>query len=88
MSNCCRSRPSLRDCISTSTASACQRVAWDDERLQNALALYGSLEPDSPYLPLLQFFLPYIQPADVELGLTLPLQPGAQAPTPAPWITE
>lgn len=64
------------------------RVAWDDERLENALALYASLEPDSPYLPLLQFFLPYIQPADVELGLTLPLQPGEQAPTPAPWISE
>lgn len=64
------------------------RVAWDDERLQNALALYGSLEPDSPYLPLLQFFLPYIQPADVELGVTLPVPPGQTAPAPAPWVTE
>lgn len=64
------------------------RVAWDDVRLQNALALYQNLEPDSPYLPLLQFFLPYIQPADVELGVTLPLEAGEQAPTPAPWIEE
>lgn len=62
------------------------RIAWDDERLQNALALYASLEPDSPYLPILQFLLPYIQPADVELGVTLPLASGEQAPAQAPWI--
>ncbi len=64
------------------------RLAWDDERLRNALALYSGLEPDSPYLPLLQFFLPYIQPADIELGVTLPLSAGETAPTPAPWITD
>lgn len=64
------------------------RVAWDDERLRNALALYGNLEPDSPYLPLLQFFLPYIQPADVELGVSLPVPADREAPAPAPWITE
>lgn len=64
------------------------RVAWDDERLQNALALYANLEPDSPYLPLLQLFLPYLQPADVELGVSLPVPPGQGAPAPAPWVTE
>lgn len=64
------------------------RLAWDDERLQNLAALYGSLEPDSPYLPLLQFLLPYIQGADIELGIALPLAAGQQAPTPAPWVTD
>jgi sulfur carrier protein ThiS len=64
------------------------RVAWDDERLRNALELYSSLEPDSPYLPLLQFFLPYIQPADVELGVTLPVPAGQEAPAAAPWVTD
>jgi hypothetical protein len=64
------------------------RVAWDDERLSNALELYGSLEPDSPYIPLLQFFLPYIQPADVELGVSLPVPAGQEAPAAAPWVTE
>jgi len=64
------------------------RVAWDDERLSNALELYGSLEPDSPYMPLLQFFLPYIQPADVELGVSLPVPAGQEAPAAAPWIAD
>jgi sulfur carrier protein ThiS len=64
------------------------RVAWDDERLRNALELYSSLEPDSPYLPLLRFFLPYIQPADVELGVTLPVPAGQEAPAAAPWVTD
>lgn len=64
------------------------RLAWDDERLQNLAALYGGLEPDSPYLPLLHFLLPYIQGADIELGVTLPLAAGQQAPTPAPWVTD
>jgi sulfur carrier protein ThiS len=64
------------------------RVAWDDERLRNALELYSSLEPDSPYLPLLQFFLPFIQPADVELGVTLPVPAGQEAPAAAPWVTD
>ncbi len=64
------------------------RIAWDDVRLRNAVELYSSLEPDSPYLPLLQFLLPYIQPSDIELGVTLPAPAGQQAPQPAPWITE
>lgn len=64
------------------------RLAWDDERLRNLLDLYSRLEPDSPYLPLLQFLIPYIQPSDIELGVTLPLGAGQQAPTPAPWITD
>lgn len=64
------------------------RLAWDDERLRNLLDLYSKLKPDSPYLPLLQFFLPYLQPADVELGVTLPLNAGQEAPVPAPWITD
>lgn len=63
------------------------RVAWDDVRLSNALEIYSNLEPDSPYLPLLRFFLPYIQPADIELGVTLPVPPGQEAPQPAPWVT-
>lgn len=64
------------------------RVAWDAERLGNALELYRALQPNSPYLPLAQFLLPYIQPADIELGLSLPLNAGQTAPTPAPWIAE
>ncbi len=64
------------------------RLAWDDERLQNLATLYGGLEPDSPYLPLLHFLLPYIQGADIELGVTLPLAAGQQAPTPAPWVAD
>jgi hypothetical protein len=64
------------------------RVAWDDQRLRNALELYGSLEADSPYMPLLQFFLPYIQPADVELGVFLPVPEGQEAPSLAPWVTD
>lgn len=64
------------------------RLAWDDQRLRTALALYSKLEPDSAYLPLLQFLIPYIQPADVELGVTLPLAPGQEAPTLAPWISD
>ncbi len=64
------------------------RLAWDDERLRNMLDLYSKLEPDSPYLPLLHFFLPYLQPADIEVGLTLPLNAGQEAPAPAPWITD
>lgn len=64
------------------------RVAWDEERLNNALKLYSSLEPDSPYIPLLQFFLPYIQPADVELGVSLPVPAGQEAPAAAPWVTD
>jgi sulfur carrier protein ThiS len=64
------------------------RVAWDDERLRNAMELYAGLEPDSPYLPLLRFFMPYIPPADVELGVSLPVPPGREAPTPAPWIED
>lgn len=63
------------------------RLAWDDERLRNMLDLYSKLEPDSPYLPLLRFFLPYLQPADIELGIALPLNAGQPAPAPAPWIT-
>lgn len=64
------------------------RVAWDEERLGNALDLYRALQPTSPYLPLAQFLLPYIQPADIELGLALPLNAGQAAPTPAPWIAD
>jgi hypothetical protein len=37
---------------------------------------------------VLQFLVPYIQPADIELGVTLPLAPGQTAPTPSPWITD
>lgn len=61
-------------------------VAWDQERIDNALALYSQLEPDSPYLPILRFLAPYIQPADMELALFLPTQAGGQPPAPRPFI--
>lgn len=64
------------------------RVVWDEERLGNALMLYAELQPDSPYLPLAQFLLPYLPAADIELGVNLPEVAGAPAPTPAEWISE
>lgn len=63
------------------------RVSWDDARLANAAALYSRLEPDSPYVPLIDFLLPYIQPADVELTLMLPKQAGAAEVAPSPFIS-
>ncbi|MER2598858.1 MAG: hypothetical protein ABTQ73_05015 [Caldilineales bacterium] len=62
------------------------RVAWDEERLSNALLLFGQLEPNHPYLPLAQFLLPYLPAADIELGITLPAVDGQSAPVPAEWI--
>jgi len=59
------------------------RVAYDQARLQSALDLYGKLQPDSPNGPLLKFFGPYLQPADVELLLSLP---GAEQVTPSPFV--
>jgi hypothetical protein len=57
-------------------------VAWDAERIENLIDLYGKLSPDDANLGALRFFLPYVQPADVELTLQLPKQPGASdAPT-------
>lgn len=57
-------------------------VAWDQARLDNAIDLYSQFQPDSPYLPLLRFLAPYIQPTDVELALFLPTQQGAQPTLP------
>lgn len=59
------------------------RVAYDQARLQSALDLYGKLQPDSPNVPLLNFFGPYIQPADVELSVFLP---GAEQVTPSSFV--
>ena len=59
------------------------RVAYDQARLQNALDLYGKLQPESPNVPLLEFFGPYIQPADVELSVSLP---GAEQTPPSPFV--
>ena len=59
------------------------RVAWDQARLQNVLDLYGKLQPESPTVPLLKFFGPYLQPADVELMMSLP---GAEQTTPSPFV--
>lgn len=66
--------------------STLPNVAWDQERIDNALALYSQLEPDSPYLPILRFLAPYIQPADMELALFLPTQAGGQQAAPRPFI--
>ncbi len=52
-------------------------VAWDAERLSNLVDLYGQLSPDAANLGALRFFLPYLQPSDIELTLQLPKQPGA-----------
>jgi len=62
------------------------RIAWDEERLQNAADLYEALDPQSPYLPLVRFLLPSVQPADVELTVNLPQQAGAQEFQPRPFI--
>jgi hypothetical protein len=59
------------------------RVAYDQVRLQNALGLYGKLQPENPNVPLLTFFEPYIQPADVELSLFLP---GSEGITPSSFV--
>lgn len=61
-------------------------VAWDQERIDNALALYSQLEPDSPYLPILRFLAPYIQPTDMELALFLPTPPGGEPAVPRAFI--
>lgn len=59
------------------------RVAYDQTRLQNALALYAELQPDSPTLPLLAFLGPYLQPSDLELSLFLP---GSEQVTPSSFV--
>lgn len=59
------------------------RVAYDQARLQSALDLYGKLQPASPNGPLLKFFAPYLQPADLELSVFLP---GAEQTTPSPFV--
>ena len=59
------------------------RVAYDQARLQSALDLYEKLQPDSPNLPVLKFFAPYLQPTDVELLLSLP---GAEQVTPSLFV--
>lgn len=61
-------------------------VAWDQERLNNAVDLFSQVQPDSPYLPLLRFLAPYIQPADMELALFLPVQSGAQPAQPRDFL--
>ncbi|MEA3335814.1 MAG: hypothetical protein U9R25_07870 [Chloroflexota bacterium] len=48
------------------------RVAWDKLRLDNAVEMYGRLDPSSPYLPIADLMLPGVQPADIELLLLLP----------------
>lgn len=63
------------------------RIAWDGERLKNALGLYRSLQPDSAYLPLAELLLPYLPPSDIELRVNLPLDAGQQAPAPASWVS-
>lgn len=66
--------------------STLPNVAWDQERIDNAIELYSQLEPDSPYLAILRFLAPYIQPADMELALFLPTPSGGHAPAPRPFI--
>lgn len=63
-------------------------VTWDQERINNAIELYSQFEPDSPYLPILRFLAPYIQPADMELALFLPAQPGGQPAAPRSFIRQ
>ena len=62
------------------------RIAWDQERLANALDLYSRLDPESPYLPVISFVLPYVQPADVELTLIFPPQGEGTGEVPFPFI--
>ncbi len=59
------------------------RIAYDQARLQSALDLYAKLQPDSPNGPLLNFFGPYLQPADIELSVFLP---GAEQAQPSPFV--
>jgi len=59
------------------------QVTWDEQRLKNAVALLSQLEPDSDAVPFVNFFLPYIQPADVELSLGLP---GSEQVQPSPFM--
>lgn len=66
---------------------ALPRLAWDEERLRNAVTLYESLEGDSPYIPLLKLILPSIQPADVEITVLLPRSADAEAVSPRPFIS-
>lgn len=64
------------------------RIAWDDARLQNLLELYQDVEPDTPLLPLLGVVLPRVQPADVEMTLFLPTEPGTNPVPVSPFIHE
>lgn len=66
--------------------STLPNVAWDQERINNAIELFSQFEPDSPYLPILRFLAPYIQPADVELGLFLPTPSGEQPAAPRAFL--
>lgn len=48
------------------------RLAWDEARMSNLIDLYAQLNPGSRTAEALRFFLPYLQPSDIEITLFLP----------------
>jgi hypothetical protein len=47
-------------------------VIWDSKLLADAVEVYGQLSPNSPMLPVIQLFLPYLDRADVGILLHFP----------------
>ncbi len=47
-------------------------IIWDTKLLANAFETFGQISPDSPILPVLQLFLPYLDRADVGILLHFP----------------
>ena len=47
-------------------------IIWDTKLLANAFEAYGQISPDSPILPVLKLFLPYLDRADVGILLHFP----------------
>jgi hypothetical protein len=54
-------------------------LMWDSALLGNVMDLYSQLSPDSPLLPLIKVILPYLDRANIDILLHLPLAAGAQA---------
>ena len=47
-------------------------VIWDTKLLANAVDTFGQISPDSPILPVIKLFLPYLDRADVGILLHFP----------------
>ncbi|MCS6843681.1 MAG: hypothetical protein NZ528_05045 [Caldilineales bacterium] len=62
------------------------RLAWDQERMTNLIDLYASLNPSARTTEALRFFLPYLQPSDIELTLYLPRGAEATLIEPCPFV--